>query len=579
MSQLNIEQKSIKELFQNPDNYFLIPDYQRPYAWGKDECRTLWDDLFAFSFPNENSEAFPKGDKYFLGPIVVFKNAEGQKEIIDGQQRLTTLMLLLRAFYEKTVNMRDPHSMAMKDDIGKSVWRANEFGEYNTKDIKIHSEVATDDQKDEFVKILKSGSAVKQGKSRYASNFEFFKTQLDDFLNTYPSYFPDFAVRILNNCVLLPIEAESQGAALRIFSTLNDRGMPLSDADIFKAQFYKYYTSQGGKDKFIETWKELETISAEVFLSSSGSPMDELFTRYMYYERALMGIKSSTTESLRKFFEKDNYKLFKNEATLENLTTLAHFWRDVCRQNEDRFSEGILRRLFVLNYAPNGMWTYIVTVYFMHNKDAEGRLDEARFKVFLDKITAFIWAYAITNPGVNSLRTPIYAEMVNIVNNEEVNFRNFLFERERFRTLFESHVFSNYRAITRSLLTWWAFSFEEQELLPITDRFDIEHIYARNRLKGDTAEMDRNFFEKLGNKALLEQRINIRASDYHYEDKIKCYQGANSKRRTKIYELLNIDQRYKTFSGNEIADRTSRIVNRFIEYLHQNNLLEEKSWA
>ena len=60
----------------------------------------------------------------------------------------------------------------------------------------------------------------------------------------------------MNNCILLPIEAESQDTALRIFSTLNDRGMPLSDSDIFKAQLYKFYSSQGEKDSFIEKWKD-----------------------------------------------------------------------------------------------------------------------------------------------------------------------------------------------------------------------------------------------------------------------------------------------------------------------------------
>ena len=65
--------------------------------------------------------------------------------------------------------------------------------------------------------------------------------------NPSPSYFPYFPTCILNNCTLLPIEAEGQDTALRIFSTLNDRGLPLSDADIFKAQFYKYYTGTGKK--------------------------------------------------------------------------------------------------------------------------------------------------------------------------------------------------------------------------------------------------------------------------------------------------------------------------------------------
>lgn len=61
----------------------------------------------------------------------------------------------------------------------------------------------------------------------------FFVEKIDAFLSNYPSYFAYFPARVLNNCVLLPIEAESQNTALRIFSTLNDRGKPLSDADIF----------------------------------------------------------------------------------------------------------------------------------------------------------------------------------------------------------------------------------------------------------------------------------------------------------------------------------------------------------
>lgn len=53
--------------------------------------------------------------------------------------------------------------------------------------------------------------------------------------------------------------------------------------------------------------------------------MDELFTRYMYYERAKMGIKSSTTEALRRFYEKDSYALLRKDETLENLDSLTHF--------------------------------------------------------------------------------------------------------------------------------------------------------------------------------------------------------------------------------------------------------------
>ena len=103
----------------------------------------------------------------------------------------------------------------------------------------------------------------------------------------------------------MPIEAESQDTALRIFSTLNDRGKPLSDTDIFKAQFYKFYSDKGRKEEFINRWKALEELSDKIFQAPSGSPMDELFTRYMYYERAKQRNRKTTTEALRKFYEKD----------------------------------------------------------------------------------------------------------------------------------------------------------------------------------------------------------------------------------------------------------------------------------
>ena len=175
--------------------------------------------------------------------------------------------------------------------------------------LKIDSQVATDNDKNEFLSILRTGIVDAGQKSKYADNYRFFQKKIEEFLKGYPSYFAYLPTRILNNCILLPIEAESQDTALRIFSTLNDRGKPLSDADIFKAQFYKYYTKEGKKNEFINDWKELEELTEKIFKPIYGTPMDELFTRYMYYERAIRGIKSSTTEALRKFYERDNYKI------------------------------------------------------------------------------------------------------------------------------------------------------------------------------------------------------------------------------------------------------------------------------
>lgn len=579
MSKLNIDQKNIKLLFEDKKSDFLIPDYQRPYAWTETECQTLWEDLFEFAFPEKDKDKFNNDDEYYLGPIVTFKNENNKLEIIDGQQRLTTLMLLLRAFYVKFLYAQDDNTIKTRENIAKCLWKTDEFGNPNKDALKIDSEVATDKDKEEFLEILRTGEARKELKSNYANNYRFFQEKIDEFSMMFPMYLSYFPTRILNNCILLPIEADNQNTALRIFSTLNDRGMPLSDADIFKAQFYKYYSKKSEKEQFIKKWKELEEVCGKIFKPITGTPMDELFTRYMYFERAKKGIKSSTTEALRKFYEKDSYALLNNDTTLPNLIDLAEFWNDISNQDQDRFSEKVLKRLFVLNYAPNGMWTYFLSVYFMQNRDQNNNLDDDKLYDFLNKITGFIWAYAITNPGVNALRTPVYAEMINIVENRDIMFDEYKFEKELLRNSIENYGFWNQRPVTKSMLAWWAFQNNEQDLISLDNIYEIEHIYARNRQDKEKSLTNTKNIDALGNKAILEKRINIRASDYRFEDKKKYYEGYTNLRNQKKEgtlnnELIKLANSKEDFTENDIVNRNNEIINSFISFLDENNLIK-----
>lgn len=580
MSKLSVDQKTIKLLFEDKRSDFLIPDYQRPYAWSETECQTLWDDIFSFAFPdNDYSKFDSENNEYFLGPIVTFKNDDSKLEIIDGQQRLTTLMLLLRAFYSKFSQMQDENSKNTRQNIERCIWKTDEFGNPLKDKLKIDSEVATDNDKDEFLNILKTGVVDKNDKSKYAVNYNFFVGKIKDFLDKFPSYFSYLPTRILNNCILLPIEADNQDTALRIFSTLNDRGKPLSDADIFKAQFYKFYTSLGKKKDFILKWKCLEEKCGQIFGSSATNPLDELFTRYMYYERAKQGVTSSTTEALRKFYEKNSYALLKTTTTLENLIDLEKFWEDIDNQDNTRFSNKILKKLFVLNYAPNGMWTYFVSVYYLHNRNKDGLLDEDKFYDFLNKIISFIWAYAITNPGVNALRAPVYSEMVNIVTNQTITFEKYRFDENNLRTLMNTYLFTNIRPITKSMLVWWMFRDKDQSLYSIDTNLEIEHIFAKNRQDNEKSLMNVNNIEALGNKAILEKRINIRASDYRFEDKKKYYQGFTNargllKEPTMDIELIKMASEKNDYDEKDIEERTHSIIENFINFVRENNLIK-----
>ena len=298
----------------------------------------------------------------------------------------------------------------------------------------------------------------------------------------------------------------------------------------------------------------------------------------MYYVRATRGLSDTTTIALRKFYENDNYALMYKNETLDNLETLLDFWNDVTNQDVERFSIRVLRRLFVLSYAPNGMWRYFTSVYFMKNKDAEGKLDDELFYSFLNTITAFIWAYSVFKPGVNSLRTPVYAEMLKIIEGKPVDFANFKFDEQQISNMFRDYNFYNMRPITKSMLAWWAFHDDSQPLMSLETQFDIEHIFAKNRVSHETMANKYNV-EKLGNKAILEKRINIRASDYKFGDKKKYYYGFESQGKkkdgTKVKELLDLANAKSDFSEDDILTRHASILDGFIDFLKANNLIKE----
>ena len=307
--------------------------------------------------------------------------------------------------------------------------------------------------------------------------------------------------------------------------------------------------------------------------------MDELFSRYMYYERAKKGIKLSTTEALRSFYGTNNYALLKSDETLCNMELLADFWNDVYSMSDDRFSPRVLRQLFVLNYAPNSMWTFFVSVYFLCNKDANNQLDDEKFYKFLTKSIAFIWAYAITNPGVNALRTPVYAEMVNIINGKEVDFAEFRFPQQQTANQFDNYNFYNGRPITKSMLVWWCMQDEKQERPSLDTIFEVEHIYARNRYDMEKSLSSKDVVEMLGNKSILEKRINIRASDFRFGDKMKYYNGyttskGDDKKATCVLELKQLAKTKTDFAETDIKERTNTILKAFGKFLDEQGLIK-----
>ena len=569
--QLNAEQKTISQVFIECKKAFLIPEYQRPYSWERDECRTLWDNLYEFAFPNDSISDFDADeDNYFMGTILTFKNNSKEYEVIDGQQRIVTFMLMLRAFYAAFNSAQDESIKNIRRKIEQCLWHVDEDENPEKESPKLKYEVIADEESSELTKILETGICTPKRKNNYAVNYRLFQRWISDLNTEKPGYLLYFTRRILNNCVLLPIEADSQNTALRIFTTLNDRGRPLDDADIFKAQFYKFYLKRGSKEKdeFVKRWKDLAELCNKNFHPRKDTPIDDLFRRYMYYLLAKNETKNDTFPDMRDYYEKDGYKVLQSDETFKNLETLAGFWDEAINRSE-KFSLRVLRRLYVLSWAPYNIWAYVVSIYFLGNRE----LDEEKFYNFLDKITAMLLMYAITNPGVQAIRRPFFVEFQNILHGRPLEFQQFKQHEKILRERLKQTNFSNQRAITGAMLAWWIFQNSAQDLPPLGVDLQIEHILPKKRQELHHVLNNPEALEFLGNKSLLEKGINIRAADYRLADKKIFYLGDDKKPATFNLELRGLAETHNDFTEEDINRRNAEIFDAFIKYLRGNDLL------
>lgn len=332
----------------------------------------------------------------------------------------------------------------------------------------------------------------------------------------------------------------------------------------------------------MKTWQGLEYEANRIFDQQS-SPLDELFTLYMYYLRAKIGTPGTTTQSLRDFYETNgniksgtkDYSIFNNPQTLIDLQSLINFWKKIKTQDKDYFAESTLKKLFVLEYSPNKMWSYILSVYFLVNKDENENLDTDKLDKFLTKITLFIMTYTVINPGVNQLRGPIFREMKNIIDNKEINFKDNKITESSIE-IFNNFDFWNGRPITKSFLAWWAFENPNQKLLSLDNTLQIEHIFSKKRSEIEGIKDDK-LIELLGNKILLEKSINIAASDYHFEDKKSFYLGEkrrdDSNKPSEISEIQDIIE-LPDFREEQIIERNNTILNKFFTSLKEENILD-----
>jgi len=519
MAELHVSKKSIGKLLSEMQNRkFIIPDFQRPYKWNVEKCETLWKDIEDFTQTDAQN-----GSDYFLGTIVSYINDDKNQEIIDGQQRITSFFLMLRAFYRKLeVMIEDEDVAGLKNQLAPCIWDINPISQKVSDKTKIHilSLVATEEDNETFHKILETGVSSDLATDNYSVNYRFFKKQCDEYAVTNPMQWKQLCITILQKCIILPIECDTPETALTIFSTLNDRGLPLADSDIFKAQIYRNLATEEKRKEFTNTWKELMHICKQ-----SGISLDDVFRYYTHVLRAKSNDKSKEV-GLRKFYAEDKYSRLKDETLITEITALANFWRyvNVGVEPEDdinyEVSNEARKHLHCLSCYPNEFWKYATSVFFLKNQNSE--TFDADFCKMLKKLIAFLFAKFIDAPSVNAIKDDIYTSCISLQNQNELQIRITINE-ELLNQQIDSHSSSR---LSRALLLLDAYLNPNQiDLIPGT--FDIEHIFPKKWQDTNYNGWNINdailYLDRFGNKIVFEKKLNIQAGNGYFGVKKQKY--------------------------------------------------------
>lgn len=242
------EDISVTGLFQG---FYSVPDYQREYVWGTEQVEQLLNDVLG-----EMSDSAPEqAPEYFIGSIVVCPGADGLLDLIDGQQRMTTLYVVLCAIRDRLQALDDAGLTVLSSQIADAA--VNASGE-ETRRYRLDLQYA--DSGNALVSIAE-GESIQDAATQSIQNISnahlaVMKFLVDEFGHDAAAI-RRFYRYLTNKVKLIRIQTENIAKALKIFETINDRGVGLNSMDLLKNLLFMKAT-RAEFDRLKDTWKELQ---------------------------------------------------------------------------------------------------------------------------------------------------------------------------------------------------------------------------------------------------------------------------------------------------------------------------------
>ena len=508
---------NIKTLFT--ESLFQVPDYQRPYSWEDEHVEQLWRDIY---------DSYTHGDKnYFLGSVITVEQENGNREdIVDGQQRLTTLMILFCV-------IRDIYPDINKDIDPEKDTQAITIKTLETciKDVEgrrriHHLEPQFVDRNDFATVILKKIDVEKlkkpskkqvnnEVKNRYLNTAYIFKENIEKFIEeNNEKKIGHFINYLFNKVKIIKICCKNRSFAIKLFQILNDRGLDLTHSDLIKSSLMSKLDKDNYR-QFIADWDS----TVQTIKDINDMKMDDLFILYEYYQLAA-NPKNSLSEEINKIFNEKN----SNDAINEFKEFCQIYKKSICDVKDK-----VIYSFWYIRWSM--YWKAILLTALKE--------DFPDYKELTKELRRFYYIYWIAGKTLTKVKQTSF-NIINWIKQKETisSIKENLNKKieqdgvlsEAVNNLRKKDIY--YEKWIKPVLLMIEYHIGDGSNLNYIawdNKLHTEHILPMNKKDSEwnhiTSEVEEEFLHSIGNLTLLSGKKNIEASNAPFDEKLKVYEG------------------------------------------------------
>lgn len=539
----------IKSIFSNL--WFIVPEYQRSYVWDTENVNDLLDDLY-FAFTNKRSY------EYFLGSLVLKRTDQtgyDEYEILDGQQRLTTFLLMMAVIRDLTIDDK------LKKIAQKRIYQ--EENEYDAIPERIRIVYKIRDDVESFIKeyILQKNGTLSDDLTQLTNNKNISISNMASAIITTKDFFSkiddleEFSKFFPLKGIFISVSTTNSEDAFRMFTILNNRGTPLTNADILKSMNIGAIVDKDENRKFATIWENIE------------GDLGDAFDRFLSFIRTIFVKEKARVNLLEEFKENIYRKNLLNEGkeTINLMEDYKKIYDSLIKFENINISNDYKNLITIMSIGlPSEDW--IPPLMYYYKKFGTDNLVEFLEKLEYKFSTDWILQKYPTERIENMNK--ILKSINSASNSGDVIIDNDLFyvDNDSLANILDQNVYG--RRFARYILLKYEYLISDNTVhLSDYKTISVEHILPQN--PSEDSQWKRDFPEdlkeiwthKLGNLVLISKRKNVKLSNLDFIEKKRRY----LQNRIDVFNGSKIFiHQNNQWTANELETRQKEMLNKLI---------------